>query len=110
MSILSLAQAFLFLMILGIYIFDVRIGNGLFVLTRNELVAPIFNQPNYLNFIRDGIGLNVLLRNYWMVIHPPFLFLGFAASIFQLPGVTKNGLNLPCPGCCSVPQCWEPAL
>ncbi|HRN78875.1 MAG TPA: cytochrome c biogenesis protein CcsA [Ferruginibacter sp.] len=91
MTILSLAQAFLFMMILGIYIFDVRIGNGLFVLTRNELEAPIFNQPNYLNFIRDGIGLNVLLRNYWMVIHPPFLFLGFAASIIPF-GFAYAGL------------------
>lgn len=81
MSIVAIAQAFLFMMILGIYISDTRIGNSLFALTRNELVAPIFSRPNYLNFIQDGMGLNVLLRNYWMVIHPPFLFLGFAASI-----------------------------
>jgi len=27
------------------------------------------------------MGLNVLLRNYWMVIHPPILFLGFASTI-----------------------------
>lgn len=27
----------------------------------------------------DGIGLNPLLENYWMVIHPPTLFLGFAS-------------------------------
>ncbi len=27
------------------------------------------------------MGLNVLLRNYWMVIHPPVLFLGFASTI-----------------------------
>jgi cytochrome c-type biogenesis protein CcmF len=43
--------------------------------------APIFSQPNYLTFIKDGMGLNVLLRNYWMVIHPPVLFLGFASTI-----------------------------
>ncbi|HMJ46299.1 MAG TPA: cytochrome c biogenesis protein CcsA, partial [Ferruginibacter sp.] len=36
---------------------------------------------NYLTFIKDGMGLNVLLRNYWMVIHPPVLFLGFASTI-----------------------------
>ena len=81
MTIVSLAQVFLFLMVLGIYVFDVRIGNSPFTLTRNEIVAPIFSQPNYLSFIQDGMGLNVLLRNYWMVIHPPFLFLGFASSI-----------------------------
>ncbi len=81
MTVISLAQFFLLLMILGIYVFDVRIGNSLFTLTRNEINAPIFNQPNYLSFVKDGMGLNILLRNYWMVIHPPVLFLGFASTI-----------------------------
>lgn len=27
----------------------------------------------------DGRGMNPLLQNYWMVIHPPVLFIGFAA-------------------------------
>ena len=72
------------LMILGIYIFDVRIGSSPFVLTRNEIVGPIFSQPDYLTFIKDGIGLNALLRNYWMVIHPPILFLGFASTIVPI--------------------------
>ncbi|MBC8101896.1 MAG: cytochrome c biogenesis protein CcsA [Cytophagales bacterium] len=30
----------------------------------------------------DGKGLNPLLENYWMVIHPPILFLGFASTLF----------------------------
>ncbi|CAN5769503.1 cytochrome c biogenesis protein CcsA [soil metagenome] len=81
MTVLSFAQFFLLMMILGIYIFGIRIGNSPFTLTRNEIVAPIFSQPNYLSFIKDGVGLNVLLRNYWMVIHPPVLFLGFASTI-----------------------------
>lgn len=81
MTIISLAQVFLTMMILGIYIFDVRIGNSLFTLTRNEINAPIFSQENYLSFLKDGMGLNILLRNYWMVIHPPVLFLGFASTI-----------------------------
>lgn len=29
---------------------------------------------------QDGRGLNPLLQNFWMVIHPPVLFIGFAAS------------------------------
>lgn len=29
---------------------------------------------------QDGRGLNPLLQNFWMVIHPPVLFMGFAAS------------------------------
>ncbi len=28
----------------------------------------------------DGRGLNPLLQNFWMVIHPPILFIGFAAA------------------------------
>ena len=81
MSVISLAQFFLLMMILGVYIFNIRIGNSPFTLTRNEITAPIFSQPNYLSFIKDGMGLNVLLRNYWMVIHPPVLFLGFASTL-----------------------------
>ncbi len=81
MSVISLAQVFLSLMIMGIYLGSVKIGNSPFVLTRNEINGPIFSLPNYLEMIKDGVGLNVLLRNYWMVIHPPVLFLGFASAI-----------------------------
>ena len=81
MSVISLAQFFLLMMLLGLYVGDVRLGSSPFTLTRNEIAGPIFSQPNYLSFIKDGVGLNVLLRNYWMVIHPPVLFLGFAATI-----------------------------
>jgi cytochrome c-type biogenesis protein CcmF len=95
LGIISLAQFFLIMMIVGVYIFNVRIGSSPFVLTRHELNGPIFSQPDYLSFIKDGIGLNVLLRNYWMVIHPPVLFLGFASTIVPLAFVfsslsTKN--------------------
>ena len=81
MTVISLAQFFLLMMLLGLYIGDVRLGSSPFTLTRDEIAGPIFSQPNYLTFIKDGIGLNVLLRNYWMVIHPPILFLGFASTI-----------------------------
>lgn len=81
MTVLSAAQVFLAMMIMGIYIFGTKIGNSPFVLTRNEIQAPIFSMPDYLSKMKDGVGLNVLLRNYWMVIHPPILFLGFASTI-----------------------------
>jgi cytochrome c-type biogenesis protein CcmF len=84
MSIVNSAQVFLVLMILGIYFFNTRIGSSPFVLTRNELLGPIFGQSNYLSFIKDGIGLNPLLRNYWMVVHPPILFLGFASTVVPI--------------------------
>ncbi len=81
MTVISFAQFFLLMMVLGIYIGNIKIGNSPFSLTRNEIQAPIFSRANYLDFIKDGVGLNVLLRNYWMVIHPPILFLGFASTI-----------------------------
>ncbi|HTB53233.1 MAG TPA: cytochrome c biogenesis protein CcsA [Ferruginibacter sp.] len=81
MTVVSFAQVFLAMMIMGIYILGIKIGNSPFVLTRDEINGPIFSMPGYLSLIQDGIGLNVLLRNYWMVIHPPILFLGFASTI-----------------------------
>ena len=30
----------------------------------------------------DGAGLNPLLQNFWMIIHPPILFFGYAAITF----------------------------
>lgn len=81
MTVVSFAQFFLLMMLLGLYVDGVKLGSNPFVLTRNEIAGPIFSRPDYLNFIKDGVGLNVLLRNYWMVIHPPVLFLGFASTI-----------------------------
>ncbi|BDS13450.1 cytochrome c biogenesis protein CcsA [Aureispira anguillae] len=59
---------------------EVRIGGSPFMLLRDVHFAPIFNTPNYLSSI-EGTGLNPLLQNYWMTIHPPTLFLGFATTI-----------------------------
>jgi cytochrome c-type biogenesis protein CcmF len=80
MGIVALTQVFLGSMVLGIYIGDYHVGSSPFILLRNQMVeAPIFQKPDYLNFIKDGNGLNVLLQNYWMTIHPPVLFCGFAS-------------------------------
>ena len=84
LSVISLVQACLATMILGLYIFDFKIGTNPFLLTRQFFQdAPIFNDPNYLSnaSLQDGTGLNQLLQNYWMVIHPPVLFLGFASTL-----------------------------
>lgn len=99
MSIISLAQLFLASFIIGIYFFDVKIGSSPFVLMRNEFPdAPIFQDPNYLfKYLTDGNGLNILLQNYWMVIHPPVLFLGFASSLipfaYAVAGLWKKDHN-----------------
>lgn len=81
MMVISFAQFCLATMLLGIYFFGNKIGSSPFVLLRNEMNAPIFSRPEYLSFVKDGNGLNTLLQNYWMVIHPPVLFLGFASTI-----------------------------
>lgn len=81
MTVVSLSQVLLSSMLIGVEVFGARVGSSPFILLRNAIEAPIFSQPGYLEFIKDGNGLNPLLQNYWMVIHPPTLFLGFASMI-----------------------------
>lgn len=76
-----LCQAVLASMLIGVELLGERIGTSPFILLRNAVDAPIFSNPGYLKMIADGEGLNPLLQNYWMVIHPPALFLGFASMI-----------------------------
>ncbi|MBS1684818.1 MAG: cytochrome c biogenesis protein CcsA [Bacteroidetes bacterium] len=83
MAVTAITQTFLGSMVLGITILGYKIGSNPFMLLRNEMAqAPIFQRPEYLNFIQDGNGLNPLLQNYWMTIHPPVLFCGFASALF----------------------------
>lgn len=91
MTFVMLCQVFLASMLLGIEVFGTRIGSSPFILLREALDAPIFSDPNYLSMIADGNGLNPLLQNYWMVIHPPTLFLGFASMIVPF-GFAAAGL------------------
>ncbi|MBI3142110.1 MAG: cytochrome c biogenesis protein CcsA [Bacteroidetes bacterium] len=84
MLVLALAQVMLAAMLLGLDLWgdDAKeLGMNPFRLLRHEMEAPIFSQANYLSMISDGSGLNPLLQNYWNVIHPPVLFLGFALTI-----------------------------
>ena len=80
LTVLMLIQALLLTMILGVDVFGKLIGMNPFILLRDEMSIPILSNPNYLALIKDGNGLNILLQNYWMVIHPPVLFLGFASA------------------------------
>ena len=83
MTVFMLVQAFLASMILGVVIpgLDLKIGSSPFILLRDAMPdTPIFkSQPNFIP--EDGSGLNALLQNYWMVIHPPVLFLGYASTL-----------------------------
>jgi cytochrome c-type biogenesis protein CcmF len=88
MTVISFAQILLATMLLG---FDgLHMGSNPFMLMRNSGLldnAPAFYdvsgaiRQDYLSLITDGNDLNPLLQNYWMVIHPPVLFLGFASTI-----------------------------
>lgn len=95
MTIVSFAQVCLTTMIAGMYLFGQKIGSNPFILLRDSgifdnapgmhvdfnLANPI--RPDYLSLkqMQDGNDLNPLLQNYWMVIHPPVLFLGFASTV-----------------------------
>lgn len=84
LAIVCLTQVVLGSMLLGIEVGDIyKIGSSPFSLLREKMAmnAPIFRTADYLSSVTDGRGLNPLLQNYWMVIHPPTLFFGFATSI-----------------------------
>ncbi|MBC7384218.1 MAG: cytochrome c biogenesis protein CcsA [Bacteroidia bacterium] len=82
MAVLMLSQIALTSMLLGVKIFGYKLGSSPFELLRNFMSnAPIFKLPDYLSKVKDGNGLNPLLQNYWMVIHPPTLFFGFATTV-----------------------------
>ncbi len=63
-----------------------EVGNmffvNLFVLA--ILVILLKKSPfEYLPVFRsEGAGLNPLLQNFWMTIHPPIMFVGFAGTLF----------------------------
>jgi cytochrome c-type biogenesis protein CcmF len=96
LTVIALAQVILSSMLLGFEFGDIKIGSSPFVLMRDyspeALMIPVFSdvvipgvksiaRADYLTIYKDGNGLNPLLQNYWMVIHPPTLFFGFAATI-----------------------------
>jgi cytochrome c-type biogenesis protein CcmF len=103
MTVFSLVQIFLASMLLGIYAGDVHIGSNPFLLMRQmpeSIGLPWTKLSDYLiklPLFKDGRGLNPLLQNYWMTIHPPTLFLGFASTLvpfaYAIAGLWKKKLN-----------------
>lgn len=100
MTVFTFAQVFLCSMILGVFFWDAGLGNSPFVLRREIATgAGLLWQmlPNYTEIdlsFKDGDGLNPLLQNYWMTIHPPTLFLGFASTLvpfcYAIAGLWKK--------------------
>lgn len=98
MTVISFAQICLASMLLGIYFFGYKVGSSPFILFREANPGmPLFQRADYMSFISDGHGLNPLLQNYWMVIHPPILFCGFASTIvpfaFAFAGLWKKNFS-----------------
>ena len=77
------------------FIFQDKDAGKTFVKISEELINTIkANGYSIDNLIVQGKGLNPLLQNFWMQIHPPFLFLGFALAstqfAFALAALIKN--------------------
>ncbi len=97
LSVLSLVQMFIGTMILGAYIYigetELKIGSNPLMLLRDMVDAPIFSNLEYAELL-EGQGMNPLLQNYWMTIHPPTLFLGFASTVvpfcYAIAGLWTN--------------------
>jgi cytochrome c-type biogenesis protein CcmF len=99
MTVISFTHLCLATMIMGLYFFGNKVGFNPFILTRQmdwAANAPIFSQANYMSIpqMQDGQGLNALLQNYWMTIHPPILFLGFSSTVvpfaYAIAGLWKR--------------------
>lgn len=102
MFMLSFVQVFLASMLLGVHIAGTKIGINPFLLLREHpeymnlpFVKGYSMDPNYVaKAVLSAKGLNPLLQNYWMTIHPPTLFLGFALTIvpfvYAFAGVWKK--------------------
>jgi cytochrome c-type biogenesis protein CcmF len=99
MAVIALVQFFLASMLMGVYIGDFQFGSNPFLLLRehvSNIGLPWTMRPDYLSLkpFQDGKGLNPLLQNYWMTIHPPTLFLGFASTLipfaYAIAGLWKK--------------------
>ena len=96
MSVLLMIEVFLSSMLLGLYFTDTfKVGSNPLVLLRDVQQGPIFMQQDYVEKLAGlADGLNPLLQNYWMTIHPPTLFLGFASTAipfaFAVAGLWKQ--------------------
>jgi cytochrome c-type biogenesis protein CcmF len=97
LSVVSLSQVFVTSMMLGVHFLSYKIGGSPFMLLRDTYINiqdSIFTHPDYLSMVQDGNGLNPLLENIWMTIHPPILFLGYALALvpfaYAISGLTRK--------------------
>lgn len=77
------------ILVTQIFILSVLIPNSPF--TRLWEIYPGQIKPGQTP--GDGVGLNPLLADPWMVVHPPVLFLGYASSVIPLGYAIAGLLN-----------------
>ncbi|MDX1419642.1 MAG: cytochrome c biogenesis protein CcsA [Rubricoccaceae bacterium] len=92
MAVVALCQAFLLSMIVGLQLGPLAVGASPF-----QTLAEKFPDAPFVaagGVPADGQGLNDLLQNPWMTIHPPTLFLGFTLMMvpfaFALAGLWQR--------------------
>jgi cytochrome c-type biogenesis protein CcmF len=99
MAIVALVEVFLASMLLGVFFGEFQFGSNPFMLNREagmNVGLPWTMNEDYLSLptFQNGRGLNPLLQNYWMTIHPPTLFLGFASTLipfaFAIAGLWRG--------------------
>ena len=93
MAVVALCQAFLISMVVGLKLGPLAIGASPFVTLAAKFPdAPMLQVAGFVP--ADGQGLNDLLQNPWMVIHPPTLFAGFTLLMipfaFAIAGLWKR--------------------
>lgn len=100
--VIASVQILLNFMLLGLDAGILSSGRSPFVLLREMpeyMSMPLFKDARYLGFLTEGNGLNPLLRNPWMAIHPPVLFLGYAACLipyaYALGGIRNENSRIP---------------
>lgn len=91
----NINSAFISLSAIQNFIFSDPQSSKQFVQMGKELYASLVSSNIAVNdFIIQGKGLNPLLQNFWMQIHPPILFVGFSMSAvpfaFAIAALLKN--------------------
>jgi len=94
-SIKYINQAFLKMPIFQSFLFSDPGSNQEYVRMSPQLMSILkSNSIPFSDFLIKGKGLNPLLQNFWMEVHPPILFLGYALSAvpfsFAVSALIKN--------------------
>ena len=88
-------QAFLKMPIFQSFLFSDGNSSQEYVRISPQLISVLkSNGIPFSDFLVKGKGLNPLLQNFWMEVHPPILFMGYALSAvpftFAVSALIKN--------------------